>query len=280
MSRKPAIPVDGGIIQQVILVDRLERARPIAFSSTSLPGHLVHLILQGRVRQESGGRIYELGPGDAVWYYEDEPVSGEVLQTPWRFFTVNFVAPSLSPPPFEDRVKRVTEAALEAFAQLLAAWRNTSVGATVRQMRVTSRLLELLELLLPRAGQSFVINPAARLWWDLESQLRKDLRQPIDLALLQKMSRRSMRTIVRACHEALGVPPMHRVKQIRMSMGRGLVLHSDLRFSEIAARIGYPRVQEFSRDYHRHFGLTPSEDRKQGPDYQRIRARTTHSAPS
>jgi transcriptional regulator GlxA family with amidase domain len=118
------------------------------------------------------------------------------------------------------------------------------------------------------------------MWWDLESQLRRDLRQPIDLALLQRLSRRSMRTIVRACHEALGVPPMHRVKQIRMSMGRGLVWHSDWRFSEIAARIGYPRVQEFSRDYHLHFGLTPSADRKAGPDYQRVRSRTANRARS
>ena len=66
---------------------------------------------------------------------------------------------------------------------------------------------------------------------------------------------------------------MHRVKQIRLSMGRGLVLHSELRFSEIAAGIGYPRVQEFSRDYHRQFGVTPSANRLAGPDYRRPRPR-------
>ncbi len=266
-------PVDGSLITQVVLVDRIQRVRPLEFASSSLPGHLVHLILKGRVEQASGGRKYELGPGDAIWYYEDEPVSGSIVQAPWEFLTVNFIAPALSPPPFEARAKRAGEPALRAFTQLLSAWRNTTAGPTVRQLRVVSGLLKLLELLLPSGSQAFVINPAARLWWELESQLRRDLRQPIDLNLLQKLSRRSMRTIVRACHEALSMPPMQRVKQIRLSMGRGLVLHSDLRFSEIAARIGYPRVQEFSRDYRLHFGLTPSDDREQGPDYQRIRAR-------
>lgn len=268
----PPPPVDGTLINEVILVDHLRRERPVAYESTSLPGHLVHLIIHGRVHQESGGRTYILGPGDAVWYHEDEPVSGKVLQAPWDFLTVNFIADSLSPPPFEMRVVPTGKNALRAFTRLLSAWRDVSVGAALRQLRVASRLLTLLEHLLPRESQSFVINPAARLWWDIESQLRKDLRQPIDLRHIQKLTSRSMRTIARSCYEASGMPPMQRVKQMRMSMGRGLVLHSALRFTEIAARIGYPRVQEFSRDYHSYFGLTPSADRNLGPDYQRPRA--------
>lgn len=273
MAQTTLTSVDASLIKQVVLVDEITRQHKTKFAATSLPGHLVHVILEGHVRQESGGRVYELGPGHSVWYHEDEPVSGEILEAPWKFLTVNFLAPALSPPPFEMRVKIAEDDAIADFQQLLSAWRDTSVGATVRQMRVTSRLLDLLVMLLPHAGQSFVINPQARIWWDIEAQLRKDLAQPIDLALLQKISRRSMRTIVRASHHATGQPPMHRVKQVRLSMGRGLVLHSDLRFSEIAARIGYPRVQEFSRDYHQQYGLTPSQDRKKGPDYKRARSR-------
>lgn len=266
-------PIDGALIRQVVLVDRIERARRVAFAATSLPGHLIHLVTSGRVRQEVEGRVYEIGPGQAIWYHDDEPVSGEIIEAPWRFLTVNFLAPALSPPPFEARVKIVDRNVTKHFEQLLDAWRDVKVGESIRQMRVTARLLDLLTLLLPRASQSFVVNPAARLWWDIESQLRKDLHRPIDLSLLQRISHRSMRTIVRACHEAIAMPPMQRVKQMRLSMGRGLVLHSDLRFTEIATRIGYPRVQEFSRDYHRQFGVTPSSDRRAGPDYQRAKPR-------
>ena len=275
MAKESLPPVDAALIKQIVLVDEITRQHKMRFAASSLPGHLVQVILEGHVRQESGGRVYELGPGHSVWYHEDEPVSGEVLEAPWRFLTVNFLAPALSPPPFELRVKVVEDDAIKDFQQLLSAWRDHSVGATVRQLRVTARLLELLVLLLPHAGQPFVINPQARIWWDIEAQLRKNLREPIDLSMLQKISRRSMRTIVRASHHAVGLPPMHRVKQVRLSMGRGLVLHSELRFSEIAARIGYSRVQEFSRDYHQQYGVTPTMDRKKGPDYKRTRTRTT-----
>ena len=43
-----------------------------------------------------------------------------------------------------------------------------------------------------------------------------------------------------------------------------------LSMSEIAYRIGYTRVQEFSRDFRQHFGLTPTQTREQGPQYREI----------
>jgi AraC family transcriptional regulator len=74
--------------------------------------------------------------------------------------------------------------------------------------------------------------------------------------------------MIRACRLAVGVSPMKRVKEIRLSYARGLVLYSQLPMTEIAMRVGYSRVQELSRDYHRRYGLTPSEDRQSGPDYR------------
>jgi AraC-like DNA-binding protein len=63
----------------------------------------------------------------------------------------------------------------------------------------------------------------------------------------------------------VGVSPLKRVKQLRMSMARRLVWMSKLTFTEIADRIGYPRVHEFSRDYHKYFGVTPTDDREKFP---------------
>ncbi len=55
-----------------------------------------------------------------------------------------------------------------------------------------------------------------------------------------------------------------------LSMARGLVQMSRLTFSEIAERVGYGRVHELSRDYHKQFGVTPTADRAQYPRiYQR-----------
>ena len=112
------------------------------------------------------------------------------------------------------------------------------------------------------------MDAGAGLWWEIESKLREDLSQPIDLNYIQRMVKRSVRTIIRACYLSVGKPPMKRVKELRLSYARGLVVHSDLSMTEVAFRVGYGRVQEFSRDYRKAYGTTPSEDRKSGPDYR------------
>ena len=62
---------------------------------------------------------------------------------------------------------------------------------------------------------------------------------------------------------------MKRVKQLRLSQARGMLQFSQLSISEIAYDVGYERVQEFSRDYRKHFGCTPTEARREGPDYRK-----------
>ncbi len=89
-------------IEEVRLVARYRHAGlGFRFQSASLPGHLIHLMIAGRVRQTCDGRSYELSAGDAIWYHEDEAVSGEVIAAPWEFLSVNLIAPTL-PPPGED----------------------------------------------------------------------------------------------------------------------------------------------------------------------------------
>ena len=134
-----------------------------------------------------------------------------------------------------------------------------------------ARLLDLLVAVLPTEHEAFVLDGTTEAWWKLEGELRKDLSIPIDLERLQTLGRMSQRSLNRACRRATGMPPMQRVKQKRMSYARALVLHSLLTMSEIAHTIAYNRVQEFSRDYHRTFGVTPTQDRKAGPDYRELK---------
>ncbi|MGO8699027.1 MAG: helix-turn-helix domain-containing protein [Limisphaerales bacterium] len=113
----------------------------------------------------------------------------------------------------------------------------------------------------------------AQVWWDLEARLRERLQGPLQLSDLCRLSGRSARTLNRACHWATGLAPLKRLKKIRLSMARGLVLHSTLGISEVAYRVGYERVQELCRDYRRHVGCTPMQDRQAGPDYRRAQPR-------
>jgi transcriptional regulator GlxA family with amidase domain len=114
------------------------------------------------------------------------------------------------------------------------------------------------------------MDPKARLWWELESELRRDLQRPITLALMAQLTKRSQATIARSCQHAVGMPPLKRLKQVRLSLARGLIWSSRLTMTEIAERIGYARVHEFSRDFRKQFGIAPSYDRAHS-DYDALR---------
>ncbi|MFW6061012.1 MAG: AraC family transcriptional regulator, partial [Phycisphaeraceae bacterium] len=248
------------VVRRVLLCDRIGRDEPgRRGESTSLPGHLLQLMLTGRSEHEVEGRRYTLEPGHLIWYHEDELVRTHVTAAPWSFYTLNFLAPALAPPPFERRVHRVGEAVRQRFVALEKVWRDRTVSANVRELRVHAAvhalLAEVLGTIQTHAPEPFVMDQAAQLWWQLESRLRQDLSRPLTLADLAALVGRSPATIARACHAAVGEAPMKRLKHIRMSLAAGLVRRSDLRMTEIAERIGYARPHEFSRDYRKHFGL-------------------------
>lgn len=251
------------VIERVLLCDLYERDE-VGFrgDSSSLPGHLIQLHIAGKTQHEVNGRRYTIEPGSLIWYHEDELVRIRTERVPWRFYTLNFIATQLSPPAFEDRVRKVGAKVRKRFEALLAAWRDTAVTPAVREMRVQAMVLHLLADLSAKRSEPFAMNPSAQLWWELETQLRRDLSQVIDLTVMVNMTGRSAATIARSCRAAVDMPPIKRIKQIRMSLARGLVCRSDLRITEIAARIGYARVHEFSRDYRKHFGVPPSVDRQ------------------
>lgn len=249
-------------VQLVLLVDLLERLQPdYRFVASSLPGHLIQVMIEGKTDHEANGRRYVLRPRSLIWYHEDELVRGHALESPWRFYTLNFIAPSLAPPPFEQRVRSVDAAMMRRFARLLSVWRDVQQPPAVREMRVQAQLLDILSNLHTPGGQAFVTDPSADLWWNMETQLRRDLARPIDLSMMSDLSGKSIATIARSCQSAVNLPPMKRIKQIRMSLARGLVRQSNLSVTEIAGRVGYGRVHEFSRDYRKHHGSTPTEDR-------------------
>jgi AraC-like DNA-binding protein len=260
-------PIEGGLIQSVLLVDQLVRPTACAFSAPSLPGHLIHYVVEGEVEQELNGQRQRLAPGSVVWYHENEAVRGHIRKSPWVYFTANFTARRLPPPPFDQRVSQGSAEVGRRFQSLLDAWRAVNVPPLMRHMRVFTLLMELLTDVMPSTTLKHRMDMGTHLWWEIEAKVREDLSGVIDLRRLQSLARCGRQSIIRACHLAVGMPPMKRVKQMRLSYARGLVLHSRLPMTEIALRVGYGRVQELSRDYHKKYGVAPTDDRQAGPDY-------------
>jgi len=248
-------------IQNILLAKFITYAeKKKTFTATSLPGHLLHYVVHGRVRQQCNGRFYELRPGAVLWYHEDEWVQGEVQETPWEFYSINFIAPTLPPPSFDARLFHFPRASMRnLFAAMIETWQCEN--ETLRLFQLHRNLLQILENLSAQSPQPFLMDDAAKLWWNLETQIRQHIHEPLSLAILEKWAGCSIATITRSSQRAVGQSPMKRIKQIRLSLARGLVLRSSLTLSQIAVEVGYFRVHEFSRDYKKMYGLPPSEDR-------------------
>ena len=251
-------------IESILLAARYEGpAAGKSFTATSLPGHLLHFMLAGRVTQQCNGRTYQLTPGAVLWYHEDEWVQGIVQEAPWFYYSINFIAPTLPPPAFEARLFSALGPRAEAsFAALVAAWNDKELSASSRLFRSHAALLDILDQLTTGEPQPIQYDAPAALWWKLESQVREDFSRPVGLKELEEWSGCSAATIARSSLAAVGLSPMRRIKQIRLSLARSLVQRSDLALGAIAQRVGYLRIHEFSRDYKRHFGSTPSSERR------------------
>jgi AraC-like DNA-binding protein len=254
--------IDASPIQNVLLAMRMQRREAgYQFQATSLPGHLLHFVESGRVRQECNGRRYELRPGCVMWYHEDELVTGTLLRPPWIFYSVNFIAPTLPPPEFESRLYLGQHRLRPLFARLVRVWQDDRAQPLARKLLVHSTLLAILAALAKPSQQPIQVDPRARLWWQVETELRKDLSRRTSLLSMCALAGCSPATLARSCFYAVGLPPVKRLKQVRLSLARGLVERSSLTMKAIAERVGYPRVHEFSRDYRKHFGRPPTADR-------------------
>lgn len=249
------------VIESLCLVERYRRqtsGKP--FVASTLPGHLIHLVISGRAEQTSNGRRQELSPGTLVWYHEDEWVEGRAISTPWVFYSVSFTAPALVPPDFELRLRRGCQRLKSHFHRLWETWR--SPDSPRRTYLCQSHLLALLSAVEASSPAPDPSGASLRPWWEFEAWLRRNISSPISMADVCRHFHCSPKTVERACHAALGQPPMKRLKHIRLSLARGLVQFSELNMTEIARRVGYARVHEFSRDYHKAFSQAPTAERK------------------
>lgn len=262
-------PSGASPITEVRLVARYERRQPgFTFRASSLPGHLLHLVLDGEVEQFCNGRRYRLKRGDLLWYHDDEVVEGRVRRSPWIFAAVLLHAPSLPPPPDDHRLLRAAPANVhQAFKTLLTAW--VLPPGPARTFALHSGANALLaavpaDALEPHQGR----DARSLLWWQAEERLRAAPGGSWSVAGLAGLLDVAPRTLERACQRATGVNPRRRIGDLRLQAARALVLRSDLALGAIAEQGGWGRVQEFSRAYHRRYGLPPSLDRQHGDDWR------------
>jgi len=225
------------------------------------PCHLLHLVLSGHYRLGVGERQYDIHPGDLIYYASQELVTWHHNPAPVRFHSVAFAAPDWRVPDPAERVIPRQEALEPHFARIVAEAR--APGAEIPgRVRAFQSLLVILGLVVDHFRRAPPQQPAlADLWWEVEAHVRAtgDLHCP--LASMARLIGRSRNTVHRACLAATGRSPARQLRYLRLELARHLLAYSPQSITGIAAALGYPRVQEFSREFARHTGQPPTRYR-------------------
>ncbi|MHC4915963.1 MAG: helix-turn-helix transcriptional regulator [Planctomycetota bacterium] len=248
-------------IESVSGVWRFSREPGGTRRARSLPGHLLHLVISGSYRLRTNAREYAIRTGDVIYYHETEEVEWLGNVEPVVFYSVGFLAPEVPPLPVESRVFPSTEPIRGAFDDLYAAALTPpgvrrALGVHLALLRIVLNIDFWREIARPE-------RPAAgRDWWAVESLVRERRMFRPTLGELARLTHRSRASLVRACRAATGTSPMRRIRDLRMAEARGLLRYSTLNVSQVAAYLGYPRVHEFSREFGRVAGESPSAFRR------------------
>jgi AraC-like DNA-binding protein len=231
----------------------------------SLPGHVIHLVTAGNYRLSIENHFYEIGPGDVVWFQEAEDTEWWCGEKETVFYSVHFMAGKLTPPPLDQRRVASTSRLREAYRKLHDA-SHMPVGPA-RDCRLYAELLVIIGELL--RDESVGSQRPVSLWEKIERRVRKEKRFDARMPDLEALSGASASSIARDCRAVTGASPMRRIREIRVEEAKGLLLHSSMNVTEIAASLNYGRIHEFSREFSNVQGVSPTAYRKSRPTFVR-----------
>ncbi len=89
--------------------------------------------------------------------------------------------------------------------------------------------------------------------------LHNNFQGSLDVEQLASMANMSSSTFHRNFKQITSSSPIQYVKKIRLSRARELLQDQGLKVKQAAAQVGYESPTQFSREFSRYFGQSPSE---------------------
>ncbi len=84
------------------------------------------------------------------------------------------------------------------------------------------------------------------------------LDEKISIEEMAKMAQMSVNNFHKIFKEALNDSPIQYVKKIRLNRARHLILYEGMKAVDASYSVGYDSPTQFSREFKRYFGVTPS----------------------
>jgi AraC-like DNA-binding protein len=260
-----------------VLISRVEASTP---PSPEMSGTVFALIAQGAKRIALGDRVYDYGAGQYLVASVDMPITGHfTAATPDRpaiglglvLRPADVAEMLLQAAPGDvpagggipsgmavsDAPAELVDAAIR-LVRLLHHPRDQAVLAPLVKREILWRLITgehgatVRQLGLADSGLTHV---ARAVRW-----IRDHYARPFRVGELARLSGMSPSTFYRNFQAVTAMSPIQFQKQIRLQEARLLLaMHPD-DVTGVAGRVGYESPSQFSREYRRQFGASPSRD--------------------
>lgn len=262
-------------------IPRLNLAR---LSEPTEPRHGLYepalcLIVQGAKKATLGKETYIYDPAHYLVVSVDVPVAGHVFQAspeePYLGIRLDL------------DVKGLSDMMLDLNIRHDASPRNDkALNINLVTPRLLDAMIRLVSLLDSPGDISYIAPLAEReiLYWLINGEqgpliqqiangdsrlrrisaaiqhIRERFREPFDISELLDISCMSSAAFFQHFKAVTHMTPLQYQKQLRLQEARSLMFSQDLEVSRAGYEVGYDSPSQFSREYSRMFGLSPSKD--------------------
>jgi AraC-like DNA-binding protein len=256
-------------------------------TSSSEPGlyePVLCLILQGRKQVSVGDRTLSFGPGECLLVSHDLPVCSSITKAPYLalVFEVDIAA-------VRKLYDEVAESAPDSTRALAAETHRASPGLLDALRRylaladspadakvlgpLTSKEIHYRLLMAPFGGMLRLLirhDSNASAIARAIGHIRGEIRSPITIPDLARQVGMSASSFYQHFKRTTSTTPLQYQKELRLLEARRLLRTGGASVTTAAFEVGYESSSQFSREYARKFGVSPSQDmadsRSKGPD--------------
>ena len=235
-------------------------------------------VVQGVKQLLVGDKSFAYDTGNILLNFLDHPAKSQVLKASIERpclglmykldlrIIAEIIAQSDLPPPRDaaeggTAIGTMTPSLLEPFARLVALWNEPeaiSILAPLIEREIHFRLLK--SDLAPRLWKMASTGSQSHRISRAIDWLRNNYTQPLRIEALASHVQMSASTLHHHFRLLTAMSPLQYQKWLRLSEARRLMFNERLDASSAAFQVGYESPSQFSREYGRHFGVSPKRD--------------------
>ncbi len=263
--QEPAHPVDGLVL--------LRQHAPSSFEA-SLYEPVLCLILQGRKQVSIGEQTLSFGPGECLLVSHDLPVRSRITKAPYLALvleidvaTIRKLYEEVAESALDSEHARAAEThradpglldALRRYLALADSPADAKVLGPLISKEIHYRLLTapfggMLRRLIVHDSNASAIARAI-------GHIRADTRSPIAIPELARRVGTSVSSFHTHFKTITSTTPLQYQKELRLLEARRLLKMTGTPVTTAAYDVGYESPSQFSREYTRKFGVSPSQD--------------------